>query len=99
MDLEKINEYADKSIIANEDSLEFMKSLLDNSVDLVVSSPPYNVGKEYEDKATLDDYLAFQKKIISEIYRILKLTGMLLGKLVTTSITNILKISLGYLML
>lgn len=75
MDLKKINEYADRSIIANEDSLEFMKSLPDNSVDLVISSPPYNVGKEYEDKATLDEYLAFQKEIISEIYRILKPTG------------------------
>ncbi|EGO6012984.1 DNA-methyltransferase [Enterococcus faecalis] len=75
MDLKKINEYADRSIIANEDSLEFMKSLPDNSVDLIISSPPYNVGKEYEDKVTLDEYLAFQKEIISEIYRILKPTG------------------------
>ena len=80
MDLKKINEYADRSIIANEDSLEFMKSLPDNSVDLVISSPPYNVGKEYEDKATLDEYLAFQKEIISEIYRILKPTGKVAGE-------------------
>jgi len=54
--------YADRSIIADEDSLEFIKSLPDNSGDLVVSSPPYNVEKEYEDKATLDGYLAFRKK-------------------------------------
>ncbi|GGC96302.1 DNA-methyltransferase [Enterococcus wangshanyuanii] len=75
MDLETVNLYAKASIIVNEESLEYLKSMPDESVDLVVSSPPYNVGKEYEDKATIEEYLSFQKQIIFEIYRILKPAG------------------------
>ncbi len=35
--------------------------------DLVVTSPPYNLGKEYESKTSLDAYLSWQDKIISKI--------------------------------
>lgn len=43
--------------------------------DLVVTSPPYNLGKEYESKVTLDAYLAWQEKIIYEVCRRLKPNG------------------------
>ncbi|HEL1129305.1 TPA: site-specific DNA-methyltransferase, partial [Streptococcus equi subsp. zooepidemicus] len=68
-------EFAEKSRIINADSLEFLKSLESESVDLIVSSPPYNVGKEYEDKLTLEEYLDFQNNMIVEMYRVLKQTG------------------------
>ena len=32
--------------------------------DLVVTSPPYNIGKEYENQVPLPDYVAWQKRII-----------------------------------
>ena len=59
------------------DCMELLKSLPDESVDLVVSSPPYNLGKEYEAKRALDIYLQEQTLILHECSRILKSTGSL----------------------
>ena len=42
-------------VLACEDNLKFMKRLPDDEVKLVVTSPPYNLGKEYETKTSLDD--------------------------------------------
>ena len=52
-------------------SSEMMEELPDNSVHLMVTSPPYNVGKEYDEDFTLDEYLGFLKRIWMEVYRIL----------------------------
>lgn len=43
--------------------------------DLVVTSPPYNIGKEYENQMPLDEYVAWQKRILEKIYLRLKLSG------------------------
>lgn len=43
--------------------------------DLVVTSPPYNIGKEYENQIPLADYVAWQKRIIEKIYPRLKDNG------------------------
>lgn len=40
--------------------------------DLVVTSPPYNIGKEYEKQIPLTEYVAWQKRIIEKIYIRLK---------------------------
>lgn len=37
--------------------------------DLVVTSPPYNIGKEYENQMPLDEYVAWQKRILEKISR------------------------------
>ena len=58
-----------------QDSLEFMRSLPDRSVKLVITSPPYNVGKEYETRTSLKKYLENLKPYISEIFRILSDDG------------------------
>jgi len=50
---------------------EFMPHLPDNSVHLVVTSPPYNVGKEYDEDMTLDEYMAFLHRVFKEVYRVL----------------------------
>ncbi len=47
----------------------------DNRIDLVFTSPPYNVGKEYDDNMTLDAYLDLIKRVGSEVYRVLKPGG------------------------
>ena len=45
-----------KCVYENIDALEFMKRLPNGSVQLVLTSPPYNVGKEYEAKTSIEKY-------------------------------------------
>jgi len=52
-------------------SSEKMKELPDNSVHLMVTSPPYNVGKEYDENLTLIEYRTFLKRVWSEVKRVL----------------------------
>jgi len=64
--------------IYNGDCLELMKNIDDNSIDLIVTSPPYNVGIEYDswnDKLSLNDYFNFAEKWLSESFRVLKSDG------------------------
>lgn len=57
------------------DCLELLRALPDGSVDLVVSSPPYNLGKEYESKQALDHYLDEQTVVLGECARVLSAKG------------------------
>jgi adenine-specific DNA-methyltransferase len=57
------------------DRLDLMRQLPDKSVKLVVTSPPYNIGKEYEKRRELDVYLADQEETIKEAVRILSDDG------------------------
>ena len=50
---------------------ENMGELPDNSVHLMVTSPPYNVGKEYDENLTLQEYREFLKQVWEEVYRTL----------------------------
>jgi len=52
-------------------SSEIMEELPDNSVHLMVTSPPYNVGKEYDENLTLQEYRAFLIRVWKEVYRVL----------------------------
>jgi len=52
-------------------SSERMEELPDNSVHLMVTSPPYNVGKEYDKDFTLEEYLEFLRRVWKEVYRVL----------------------------
>jgi DNA modification methylase len=52
-------------------SSENMAELPDNSVHLMVTSPPYNVGKEYDRDITLEEYLAFLHRVWREVHRVL----------------------------
>ena len=52
-------------------SSEKMEELPDNSVHLMVTSPPYNVGKDYDEDFTLQEYLQFLKIVWKEIHRVL----------------------------
>lgn len=61
--------------MACEDNLEFMSKLPDGQMMLVVTSPPYNLGKDYEARTSLDDYLAGQEQVIRECIRLLHPQG------------------------
>jgi len=52
-------------------SAENMEELPDNSVHLMITSPPYNVGKEYDGDLTLSEYREFLKRVWKEVYRVL----------------------------
>ena len=52
-------------------SSENMEEVPDSSVHLMVTSPPYNVGKEYDEDFTLKEYLLFLKSVFKEVYRVL----------------------------
>ena len=52
-------------------SSEQMLELPDNSIHLMVTSPPYNVGKDYDRDLSLDEYLSFLKGVWAEVYRVL----------------------------
>ncbi len=58
-----------------EDSLIFLRNLPDSSMKLIVTSPPYNLGKKYETKRSLDSYVAEQASIIAECVRVLHPQG------------------------
>jgi len=52
-------------------SAEAMTELPDCSVHLMVTSPPYNVGKEYDADLSLEEYLSFLQRVWKETYRVL----------------------------
>lgn len=52
-------------------SSETMTELPDSSVHLMVTSPPYNVGKDYDENLSLDEYLTFLCRVWTETYRVL----------------------------
>ena len=62
---------SERIIVYPGDCLSFLKTIPDNTLQLVVTSPPYNIGKEYEKKLNLRDYLAQQTMVIKECVRVL----------------------------
>lgn len=67
---------ADKQAhLACADNLVFMRPLPDDSMKLIVTSPPYNIGKVYERRSALDAYVEDQAQVISECVRVLHPQG------------------------
>jgi DNA modification methylase len=56
-------------------SSESMHQIPAGSVGLMVTSPPYNVGKEYDEDLSLDDYLGLLERVFTETYRVLEAGG------------------------
>jgi adenine-specific DNA-methyltransferase len=57
------------------DRLDLLREIGPGSARLVVTSPPYNIGKKYETRSSLDEYLAEQSKTIAECVRVLSESG------------------------
>jgi len=62
-------EFLDKIILG--DARDVLKKLPDNCLHLMITSPPYNVGKEYDEDLTLGEYLDFIEEVMREVYRVL----------------------------
>lgn len=58
-----------------KDNVEYMRSLPKESMHLIVTSPPYNLGKEYEKRTSLDVYIEEQSATIAEAVRLLNSRG------------------------
>ena len=74
--IENIEEVLNQVIVG--DCVEVMSKLPNNSIDLVITSPPYSVGINYDvydDNTTINQYLEFSEKWLNETYRILKDDG------------------------
>jgi len=63
--------------IENGDCLTILKKFKDKKFDLILTSPPYNVGKSYETKTSIEKYLETQEEIITELIRTLSDRGNL----------------------
>ena len=59
----------------HQDALKFMQGLDAGSVKLLITSPPYNVGKEYEARAKIEKYLESITPVIHEMARVLSDDG------------------------
>jgi adenine-specific DNA-methyltransferase len=70
----------DFGLIYNQDCQEGLKKLLNNGVelDITITSPPYNIGKEYEKIMPLDDYIDWLVDICDNIYNLTKKDGSFL---------------------
>jgi adenine-specific DNA-methyltransferase len=57
------------------DCMDLLSTMPSGSVRLVVTSPPYNIGKSYEKKTNIETYLSWQKRVIDECARVLSDDG------------------------
>jgi DNA modification methylase len=64
---------AESTVVYHGDCLELLKFVPDEALQLIVTSPPYNIGKEYEKKLNLNLYIEQQAKVINECVRALGL--------------------------
>lgn len=62
-------------VMEAQSNLKFMRGLEDESIHLIVTSPPYNIGKSYEKRSPLDEYIKEQAQVISECVRLLHPSG------------------------
>ena len=72
-----MNKYDDVNTVTlhHGDSHTFLKTIPDGSISLVITSPPYNIGKSYENKQSITAYLNEQEALIRELVRTLSNQG------------------------
>jgi len=66
---------SERIVVYPGDCLEMLRAIPAESMQLIVTSPPYNIGKEYEKRLHLDVYLRQQAQVIAECVRTLAPTG------------------------
>ncbi len=72
----RIDSWFGKSKLFNGDIIEIMSKIdTKYQFDLIITSPPYNIGKEYETKKSIETYLIEQKRIINKLKNVLSEKG------------------------
>src|SRR5712692_11137494 len=59
------------------DRLQLLEEIPDSAARLIVTSPPYNIGKKYEKRLGFDEYLKLQRSTLTECVRKLAADGSL----------------------
>ena len=67
----------ERAVVFEGDCQDFLAQVPDETVQLVVTSPPYNLGKAYERRVHLDRYLEWQDQVIANCVRVLSRRGSL----------------------
>jgi adenine-specific DNA-methyltransferase len=84
--------------IRHGDCRDVLRTLPDGSVQLCVTSPPYNIGKAYETVEPLDSYLQFTEEVIEQVDRVLAPGGSICwqtGNFVGSDVTEILPLDMA----
>jgi len=66
---------SERAVLYCGDCLDLLRSVPSEAIQLVVTSPPYNIGKAYEKKIDLETYIDQQQKVINECVRVLSPRG------------------------
>jgi adenine-specific DNA-methyltransferase len=89
----------ENSVIYHGDCMDIMKNIPNGSIDLSFTSPPYNIGKEYENIMLLEDYLQWNERWINLIHPLIVDDGAFILNVGYLSIPNKAKsIPIPYLM-
>ena len=64
-------------VLYHGDVATFVSTIPDNTISLIITSPPYNLGKAYENPVSITTYLKTQEAMIAQFYRILRHDGSL----------------------
>lgn len=64
-------------VLFSGDVKELLAQIPDNHLKLIITSPPYNLGKNYENRVSIEKYLELQSQIIGQLYRVLSNSGSL----------------------
>jgi adenine-specific DNA-methyltransferase len=64
-----------KIIVFHGDVMDFLKQIPDDSINLIITSPPYNIGKQYEKRTSLEKYIDIQAEVIALLYNKLRDDG------------------------
>lgn len=85
-------------LIYNLECVQAMRKLPDEIIRLTVTSPPYNIGKEYEEVRPLEEYLAWSKEWIDQVHRLTDPTGAFWLNLGYIEVENGKAVPLPYLL-
>lgn len=77
-------------MLLQKDALRFLSGLPDHSVDLVISSPPYFMGKEYDTSRNVDDFANAHQKLSKQLVRVVKEGGSICWQVGSHVMNNVM---------